>query len=226
MKPTRTLPQGCVIHADGVWAQVMAHCSYDATCATLFLDRDGVVVEEVDYLHRVEEVRLVPGAARVIAEANRRRVPVVLVTNQAGIGRGLYGWDEFIQVQEKILADLAAAGARVDAVFACPHHGGGRAPYDQHNHPSRKPNPGMLLKAAEVLPVDLKRSWIVGDRASDIAAGKNAGLEGGIHVLSGHGKDVQERDRALALAENGFRALPAPTIAEAFALLPMLCRAS
>jgi len=224
LKPTRSLPQGCVIQTDGVWAQVMAQCSYDTRCPTLFLDRDGVVVEEVNYLHKVEEARLVAGAARVIAEANQRRIPVVLVTNQAGIGRGLYGWDEFIQVQEKILADLDAAGARVDAVFACPHHGGGKPPYDQHNHPSRKPNPGMLLKAAEVLPLDLKRSWIVGDRASDIAAGKSAGLEGGIHVLSGHGMDAQERERALALAENGFRALPAPTIAEAFALLPMLTR--
>ena len=137
-----------------------------------------MVIDEVHYLRRARDVRLVAGAAKVIAEANRRRVAVVLVTNQAGIGRGIYGWPEFARVQERIVADLAAAGARLDAVYACPHHAEGRAPYDHPDHPARKPNPGMLSRAVEALALDAGASWIVGDRASDLEAGRGAGPMG------------------------------------------------
>ena len=165
------LPPGAEIDPDGLWSQVLNRAQGATRRAALFLDRDGVVVEDVHYLHRPEDVSLIDGACAVIAEANRRAIPVVMVTNQAGIAHGHYGWAEFIQVQEKILDDLAAEGAFVNGVFACPHHDGGRAPYDVENHPWRKPNPGMLLAAAERLPLDLGQSWIIGDRAGDLEAG-------------------------------------------------------
>ncbi|MFQ5764573.1 MAG: D-glycero-alpha-D-manno-heptose-1,7-bisphosphate 7-phosphatase [Rhodospirillales bacterium] len=218
---TAGLPQGAEIDAEGQWSQVLNRAQGGGLRPALFLDRDGVVVEEVRYLHKPEDVRLIDGAAAVIAHANRRAIPVVLVTNQAGIGRGYYDWPDFVAVQEIILDRLAAEGAFVNGVFACPHHGDGQPPYDQADHPWRKPNPGMLLAAAERFPVDLARSWIVGDRVGDLEAGRNARLAGGIHVRTGHGAEAGEREAALALADAAFRALAAETIGEARTLLPL-----
>jgi D-glycero-D-manno-heptose 1,7-bisphosphate phosphatase len=210
---TFTPPGGAIIDDEGIWCQVFGPAP-DAPRRALFLDRDGVVVDEVHYLRRAEDVRLVAGAAEVIAEANRRRIVVVLVTNQAGIGRGIYGWPEFARVQRRIVAELAAAGAKLDAVYACPHHAEGRAPYDHPDHPARKPNPGMLSRAIEALTLDAGASWIVGDRASDLEAGRGADLGGGLHVLTGYGARPGERETALALADDGFQALGAASIAD------------
>jgi D-glycero-D-manno-heptose 1,7-bisphosphate phosphatase len=184
--------------------------------AALFLDRDGVVVEEVNYLCRVEDVALCSGAAAVIAAANAEHIPVVLVTNQAGIGRGRYGWAEFREVQAAVVAMLAAHGAHLDAVYACPHHRDGKGAFAHPDHPARKPNPGMLLRAVDDLAVDLGRSWLVGDKASDVEAGKNAGLAGALHVLTGHGGG--ERAAALALGAPGFEVRPARSIDDALTL--------
>lgn len=216
-----TLPIGADIDADYLWRQVLNRAQGPGRRAAVFLDRDGVVVDEVDYLHRPEDVSLIAGAAEVVAEANRRSLVVILVTNQAGIGRGQYGWAEFAAVQDRIVDELAALGAYVNGVFACPHHAEGRPPYDRADHPWRKPNPGMLLAAAERLPIDLRQSWIVGDRATDLEAGRNAGLAGGIHVATGYGADAGERERALRLAGAGFRALAGETVADARRLLPL-----
>jgi D-glycero-D-manno-heptose 1,7-bisphosphate phosphatase len=161
-----SLPFGAVIGDDKIWRQTINRAMGPGRRPALFLDRDGVVVEEVDYLHRVEDVRLVDGAAGIIGKANALGLVVVLVTNQAGIGRGRYGWQEFAAVQETILDGLAAEGVFVNAVYACPHHAEGRPPHDVADHPFRKPNPGMLLGAAQDLPIDLGNSWIVGDRAA------------------------------------------------------------
>ena len=199
-----------------VWRQVLSPTTGDASPApALFLDRDGVVVEEVHYLHRAEDCRLIDGAAKVIRETNERGWFAVIVTNQAGIARGLYGWREFRAVQEKMFSDLSSLGARIDAVYACPHHEKGTGVLRHPDHPARKPNPGMLLRAAEALPIDIERSWIIGDRTSDIEAGKAAGLKGGLQVLTGHGDRAGEVDAALALASNDFGVQSIPSIAEA-----------
>ena len=220
MLPSGPLPDGASIDGEGVWAQILKRPR--GKRAALFLDRDGVLVDEVRFLQRVEDARLIAGAARVVAAANACGVPVVVVTNQAGIAYGHYGWDAFIRVQEKILADLTADGAFVDGVFACPHHAEGRPPYDHPDHPARKPNPGMLLRAAEMLTLDLAASWMVGDRADDLKAARNAGLAGGVHVLTGHGARAGERAAAMALSGDGFRALAASSIADARRLVPLL----
>ena len=142
------------VDGDGVWVEILGT---PKAAPALFLDRDGVVVVETHYLHEVEKTELIPGAGETIALANQRGIHVVLVTNQSGVGRGLYGWAEFQAVQDRIMADLAAFGARVDAVCACPYHPEAAAPYDRE-HPDRKPNPGMLLKAARALQIDLAPS--------------------------------------------------------------------
>jgi len=193
---------GYPIDGEGIWCQVFAHQPSSGGAAALFLDRDGVIVEEVEYLHRVEDIVLIEGAATVTAAANRRNVPVVLVSNQSGVGRGYYGWTEFAAVQQAMVSALAAQGARIDAVYACPYHVDGHSPYGHPDHPARKPNPGMLLRAARALALDLGRSWLVGDKATDIEAARCAGLAGALQVETGHGR--REREAAAALARPGF----------------------
>lgn len=213
---------GDFLDNDGIWCQLLwpERAASLRGRPALFLDRDGVLVAEVGYLHRPEDVRLIPGAAALIAAASRAGLAAVLVTNQAGIGRGTYGWAEFQATQARISADLAAGGAALDMVLACPFHAEGQPPYRHPAHPCRKPRPGMILRAAERLGLDLAGSWIVGDRAIDLEAGRAAGLAGGVHVLTGHG--AAERDAAHAVATGRFRVLDADSVADVPALLPLL----
>ncbi|MFQ5773400.1 MAG: D-glycero-alpha-D-manno-heptose-1,7-bisphosphate 7-phosphatase [Kiloniellaceae bacterium] len=211
------------LDSDGIWAQVLGPAAVAAgpPRPALFLDRDGVIVEEVGFLHRPEDVRLIPGAAAAIAAANRTGVPVVVLTNQSGIGRGLYGWAAFAATQDRIVAELAGAGAALDMVLACPFHPDGAPPYRHPDHPCRKPRPGMLVRAGERLGLDLAASWIVGDRAADLEAGRAAGLAGGLHVLTGHG--AAERPSVRALRVDRFEVRLGESIAAALEdLLPRL----
>ena len=191
------------VNHDGVWSQQIGSIDGESRPA-LFLDRDGVIVDEVGYLHKPEDVRLSAGVAEVIQTANQRNVFVIVVTNQSGIGRGRYGWAEFSIVQEIILKGLEKQNASIDAVYACPFHGEGKAPWRVNDHPDRKPRPGMLERAANSCPISLKDSWIIGDRAVDISAGKNAGLAGGIQLLSGHGGNPKEKLKTVKLANANF----------------------
>ena len=204
-----------------LWSQIIENGGTQGRPA-LILDRDGVVIDEVVYIHRAQDVRLVPGGAAVIRAANERGVPVVIVTNQGGIGVRYYDWRHFADVQGKMLAELSDAGAAINAVFACPHHENGRGTFRHANHPARKPNPGMLLMAAEQLGIDLSASWIVGDRATDLRAGRNAGCAGGVHVRTGHGIRQGEREDAMALAEDGFEVETLPSLAEVAGVIPFL----
>src|SRR5215472_16773822 len=108
------------LDSQGVWCEVLQRPAPGR--AALFLDRDGTVVEDTGYLHRVDDIVVMPGAAEVIAAANQRSVPVIMVTNQSGIRRAYYRWTEFKSVQDAIVASLATAVARIDAVYACAHH--------------------------------------------------------------------------------------------------------
>jgi D-glycero-D-manno-heptose 1,7-bisphosphate phosphatase len=151
----------------------------------LFLDRDGVLVVDSGYLHRPEDVVLVAGTAEAVAAVNRAGIPVILVTNQAGIGRGYYGWDDFDAVQRQLIDRLAEEDAHVDLVLACACHAEGRGPYAAAEHPWRKPRPGMFLEAGRMLELDLTRSFVVGDQVSDLQAGAAAGLREGALVQGG-----------------------------------------
>jgi D-glycero-D-manno-heptose 1,7-bisphosphate phosphatase len=208
------------LDADGVWCEVSPRCNRGGPA--LFLDRDGVVVEEVEYLHRVGDIAICDSAAAVISAANASAVPVVLVTNQSGIGRGYYGWAEFHAVQQAIRSAIAAEGAHFDAVYACPHHRDGQGAFAHPDHPDRKPNAGMLRRAAAALDIDMAGSWIVGDRAGDVEAAKRAGLAGALHVLTGYGQ--AERAAALTLSGPRFDVRVAASIADALTL-PLFDRA-
>ena len=171
----------------------------------VFLDRDGTLNEEVDYLSDPDQLSLIPGAAAAVAKLNARGIPVVVVTNQSGIGRGRYGWREFEAVMSRMEALLAQEQARVDAVYAAPHHAKGLGEYAVADHPDRKPNPGMLLKAAEEHGLDLGHSWMIGDKALDLEAGRRAGCRVALvrtgygHSVDSEGADLVAEDLAEAV---------------------------
>jgi D-glycero-D-manno-heptose 1,7-bisphosphate phosphatase len=197
----------------GLWCQIEP--ADFAGLPALFLDRDGVIVVDTNYLGRVEDMRLIAGAAAAIARCNALRIPVVVVTNQSGISRGYYDWNAFAAVQGALAAALAQAGAHFDAVMACAYHGDGRGPLRVADHPWRKPNPGMMAEAARRMDLDLARSWMIGDKAHDIAAGHAAALAGGTLLTA----DERERQAALALASPRFIVETAPDLADAVAKL-------
>jgi D-glycero-D-manno-heptose 1,7-bisphosphate phosphatase len=200
-----------LVDSIGLWCHVST--GDFAGRAALFLDRDGVVVEEVDYLGRPDDVHVIPGAAEAIARCNRAGLAVVLVTNQSGIGRGYYDWNGFHAVQERISEIIAAAQARLDAVLACAYHATALGAYRVADHPWRKPKPGMIVEAGRLMAIDLSRSWIVGDRAGDIEAARAAALAGGTIVETGYGPN--DIAAALELASARFAVESAANIAEA-----------
>jgi D-glycero-D-manno-heptose 1,7-bisphosphate phosphatase len=155
----------------------------------VFIDRDGTLNEEVGYLCRPEDVVLIPGAREALARLNAQGIPVLVVTNQAGIGRGRYGWDAFHAVMDRIGELLRQGGAHLDGVYAAPHHPMGQGGYAHPDHPDRKPNPGMLLRAAAEHGVDLGRSWMIGDKELDLEAGRHAGCRVAL-VRTGYGGQV------------------------------------
>lgn len=161
----------------------------------MFLDRDGCLTEEMGYVNHVSRVRLLPRAAEAIKRLNRAAVPAVVVTNQAGIARGYFSPDVLEAVNAEVARQLAQQGARLDGVYVCPHHPReGEPPYRARCR-CRKPRPGLLLRAARDLAIDLAASVMVGDKISDVAAGQAAGAAG-ILVLTGYGRGEWEHRRA------------------------------
>ena len=142
----------------------------------LFLDRDGVINIDHAYVHRKENFDFVEGIFELVAAAKRAGYLVVVVTNQAGIGRGYYSTDDFHLLMEWVGQQFAEHGGALDAVYFCPHHPvHGIGQYLRESE-DRKPGPGMLLRAARELNIDLARSLMVGDKISDAQAGLAAGL--------------------------------------------------
>ncbi len=142
----------------------------------LFLDRDGVLNEEVGYLYRPEEVRWVEGAFSLCRTAMELGYKLIVVTNQSGIARGLYGEVEFHTLMEWMHTKLDHEKVRVDGVYFCPYHPEQGVGGYKREHEDRKPGPGMLLRAAREHALDLTQSVMVGDRCSDVAAANAAGL--------------------------------------------------
>jgi D-glycero-D-manno-heptose 1,7-bisphosphate phosphatase len=195
-------------------------CEINRTFAhvpALFIDRDGVLIEDTHYLRRPEDVRMIAGVGASVATMNRAGIPVVVVTNQSGIGRGFYDWRDFAAVQATIVAALAGEGAALDAVLACAYHADAEPPLRVADHPWRKPRGGMIVEAARRMNLDLARSWIVGDKADDLLAGRDAALAGGVLVATGHGAD--EQGRIAEVAGANFVATTASSLTEACGLL-------
>jgi len=151
----------------------------------VFFDRDGTLIEPVHYLNRPEQLRLMPDAATSLARLQAAGFQRVVVTNQSAIGRGLLSEEGLSAVHDAMTDQLAREGAWVDAIYHCPV---APAIADRRSieHPDRKPGPGMLLRAANDLNLDLSQSWMVGDMVSDVLAGTNAGCRGSILMQLPH----------------------------------------
>nr|WP_321439753.1 HAD-IIIA family hydrolase [uncultured Hyphomonas sp.] len=149
-----------------------------------FLDRDGVLNEDHGYTHRVDDLVWMPGAREAIRLLNDRGYRVIVVTNQAGVARGFYDEDAIGIFHAGMQTQLAEAGAFVDAFYHCPYHADGKVPsYTVEDHPDRKPNPGMILRALKDWHVDKDKSFLIGDKPSDMEAARRVGLPG--HLYAG-----------------------------------------
>ena len=152
-----------------------------------FFDRDGVIIEEADYISDPSLVRLCPFAADAIRAMHDAGRLVIVVSNQSGIARGYFTEADLRAVEARMNELLAEAGVKIDAAYYCFHHKKGIVPEYAIDCDCRKPKPGMLLRAAKDLDIDLAASFMIGDKESDLEAGLNAGCCGVALVRRGHG---------------------------------------
>lgn len=158
----------------------------------VFVDRDGTINEEVGYLDRLEKLRLIPGASEAIRMINEAGMKAVVVTNQSGVARGFYD-EAFVGRTHTLLREMLwREGARLDGIYFCPHHPTAGLGKYLRVCDCRKPAPGMLLRAAEELGIDLSRSWLIGDTLNDIEAGAKAGVRS-VLVRTGLGEGELRR---------------------------------
>lgn len=154
----------------------------------VFLDRDGTINEEVGYLHEVERLSLIPGAAVAIKRLNDHALLAVCISNQSGVARGYHSEDAVLEINTRLEELLWAEGARLDGIYFCPHHPTeGEDPY-RIDCGCRKPGTAMIEQAVSDLSIDLARSFLIGDRLTDIETAHNAGVKG-VLVLTGYGAE-------------------------------------
>ncbi len=157
----------------------------------VFLDRDGTLNVEKGYIRDIAEIELYPGAAQAVRRLNDAGMPAILVTNQTGAARGYYDIEHVHGLNNKVQELLGSqAGARLDAVYYCPHYRDGIVPEFTRDCECRKPAPGMILQAARDFgDIDLAASYVIGDKATDVTFARNAGCRG-ILVRTGYGEQV------------------------------------
>ena len=160
----------------------------------LLLDRDGTICEDVGYIGVVEQLRLLPRSADAIVAATAAGFQCVLITNQAGVARGVLDEARLDEIHDRLRELLDAEGARLDGIYYCPHHPEGEIAGYGVTCDCRKPGAGMLLRARDEMGIDLGSSYVVGDHLRDIEAGHAAGTTT-VLVLTGHGRDqLDKRD--------------------------------
>ena len=154
----------------------------------VFLDRDGTICEEMGYLNHIDRLKIFPYAAEAIRHLNEAQIPVVVITNQSGISRGIFPESLVQQIHKKMIAELASGGAWIDAIYFCPHK-------KDDACDCRKPKPGLLDRAAREHGLDLHASWVVGDRYADVEMAHRVGARGTL-VLTGYGRGEHELHRS------------------------------
>lgn len=169
----------------------------------LFLDRDGVINVDKAYVHRREDFVFVDGIFELVRRANGLGYLVVIVTNQAGIGRGYYSEEQFHELMAWVRSEFANHQCQIDGVYFCPHHpehGIGRYRCDCG---SRKPAPGMFVRAAREMNIDLARSTMIGDQPTDMTAARTAGVSTRLLLRPpADGQEVAQQDPGTAVITN------------------------
>lgn len=153
----------------------------------VFLDRDGTINEQMGYINHVTRFQMLPRAAQAIRKLNDKDIPVVVVSNQSGLARGYFPKKVLDEVHVKMNRALTEGGAHVDGIYYCPHHPEAKEAEYRKACDCRKPKTGLFTQAAVDLDIDLSRSYVVGDRFSDLKAARNCGAKG-ILVLTGYGR--------------------------------------
>ena len=146
---------------------------------TIFLDRDGVINKEINYLSKIEDFEFIDGVFEALLYFQRLKYEMIIVSNQSGIARGYFTEDDYQEITLWMLSKFKAKNIHILDVFHCPH-----GPKSKCN--CRKPSPGMLIKAKEIYDINMENSWMIGDKETDVLAANNAGIVNTILVRSGH----------------------------------------
>jgi len=152
----------------------------------VFLDRDGTIIEDVGYLSDICQIRILPGAAEAIRLLKHNGFKVIIVTNQAGVAKGYFSEEKLQEINTRLLETMSEQGAHVDKIYYCPHHTEGTVEEYKKECSWRKPNPGMIEAAAREYDLDITNSFMIGDKSSDIEAGRRAGCR--TILLTGQGQ--------------------------------------
>lgn len=155
------------------------------TKKAVFLDRDGTINKEVNYLSEIEQLKVLPEVPSAIKLLNENGFLVIIITNQSGVARGFFTRDVLNEINEHLIGELSKEGAEIDGIFICPHH-------PDSGCDCRKPQPGLLKEAASQFELDLSSSYIIGDKYTDLKTGINSGCKT-ILVLTGYGKEEAEK---------------------------------
>ncbi|MDP8162283.1 D-glycero-beta-D-manno-heptose 1,7-bisphosphate 7-phosphatase [Pasteurella skyensis] len=152
----------------------------------IFLDRDGTLNIDYDYVHKIDDFDFIEGVIPTLRKFKEKGYLLVLVTNQSGIGRGIFTEEQFLELTQWFDWSLAEQGIDFDGIYYCPHHPEKALGEYKQECDCRKPKPGMFLQAIDELNIDPAQSFIVGDKLSDILAGENAGVKTKVLVRTGH----------------------------------------
>lgn len=156
----------------------------------VFLDRDGTLIEDVNYLKRVEDIKLIDGTFEAIRKLNQRNIPAILISNQSGVARGYFDEDNVRLINDNLNLMLQKQGIKLDGFYYCPHHPKGTVEGYSMDCNCRKPKPGMIQAAmSDFKGIDIKKSFMIGDKVCDIELARNAGCRG-ILLKTGYGKGI------------------------------------
>ncbi len=159
----------------------------------LFIDRDGVILKEKNYVYRQEDAEFLPGVFEALKKATASGYRIIIVSNQSGIARGLYTEKDYLKLEKWLETKFEENSVKIDGVYYCPHHPEASVKKYKKDCECRKPKPGMILKAAKEHNLNLAESFMIGDKTTDVEAGKNAGCKT-ILVKTGYaGKDSESK---------------------------------
>lgn len=178
--------------------------------AAVFFDRDGTLIEDVGYMRTPAELRMIAGAGKAVRALNERGILTFVISNQSGVARGFLSEADLVPIHRRLEDELARDKAHLDGIYYCPHHPTIGTPPYRAVCDCRKPQTGMLRQAVREFPVNLKRSFVVGDKIADVKAGIAAGART-VLVLTGYGPSSLEQCRREGIKPDAVK----PTVAEA-----------